>query len=482
MLMTIFAGALIAVLAGLLIKYLLTYLGSISQITWLEFAIGAALCALIVVPSVSFVGAKMAKASKLSYREFWSGYETEAFTTENRCSKSYEYADCAHSYRCDPVFHTHTRTVSDGTDANGNPKTRTETYTETHWHYCPEVTHELDYYVSTTLGKYTIATNLVPPSPYEHEWDRDHNLPADVIRDAYVPAFWAAAKSRLEAGDPGPVTKTMPYDNYILASQKTILKQWSAEMEQYEKAGLLPKVAKKTYDHYYADKAYFVGRPLGNKRAWRDAVMRFNAALGTTLQGDLHFVIVNSPKVRDADEYFGALVAYWQSPAMGKQALSKNGILVAVSSRDGQTIDWARAATGMPMGNEQMIQALQTQLKGAPLEPKALFGQAKGRLVPDPDDKGEYDVKVTVGDGLLASIILTGPTQFDRVCMLCDDEDDDGVGFGYLGGEIQPSTGHKVAIFFVALFFCFAVWGALAALGVPSGMRSMNDRWRSNLN
>jgi hypothetical protein len=39
-----------------------------------------------------------------------------------------------------------------------------------------------------------------------------------------------------------------------------------------------------------------------------------------------------------------------------------------------------------------------------------------------------------------------------------------------------------VAIFFVALFFCFAVWGAFAALGVPAAARSMSDRWRSNLN
>lgn len=484
MLMTILAGALIALLAGLLIRYLLVYLGSTAQITWLEFAVGAAICALVVVPAVSVVGAKMAKASKLSYREFWSGYETRAFTTVNRCSKTYEYSDCSHSYRCDPVHHLHTRTVSDGTDANGNPKTRTETYSETHWHYCPEVTHEIDYYVDTTLGKYTIATDLAPPNPYEHEWDRDRNLPQSVIRDAYIPPFWAQAKRRLSSGDPGPATKVMPYDNYILASQKTILKQWSAEMEQYERAGLLPKVSKETYDHYYADKAYFVGRAPGDKRAWRDAVMRFNGALGTTLQGDLHFVVVSS-RVTDPDEYFGALAAYWQSPAMGKHALSKNGILVAVGSRDGKVIDWARAATGMPMGNEQMIQAVQTRLKGAPLEPEALFGHPKARLVPDPDDKGEYDAEVSVGEGLLASVILSGPTQFDRVCMLCKDADDEGVGFGYLGGDIQPSTGHKVAIFFVALFFCFMVWGAFAALGVPAGVRSarsMYDRRRSNLN
>ena len=85
-----------------------------------------------------------------------------------------------------------------------------------------------------------------------------------------------------------------------------------------------------------------------------------DAALGSTLQGDLHLVIVDAKKISDPDNYSNALVAYWLSPKFGKDALSKNGIVVVLGTSDGKTVDYTYAAgadllTGQTVGHNQSL-------------------------------------------------------------------------------------------------------------------------------
>src|SRR5439155_22131201 len=98
------------------------------------------------------------------------------------------------------------------------------------------VTQEDSYYVETTLGTYTIAEHIFPANP--QNWRSSHSVPDDVPRG--VPALWAAAKQRLDSGDPGPVTAQRDYQNYILASQATILHKYSASIDRYKQEKLLP--------------------------------------------------------------------------------------------------------------------------------------------------------------------------------------------------------------------------------------------------
>src|SRR5262249_8758701 len=155
-----------------------------------------------------------------------------------------------------------------------------------------------------------------------------------------------------DSGNPGPVTAREDYDNYILASQSSILHKFSGSIDQYKKDGVLPKISHDILSPYYASRVYFVGvNPPGD---WQWYINKYDAALGVSLQGDLHLVIVDANKVGSPDDYSQALIAYWQSQEFGKDALSKNGIVVVVGTKDGQTVAWARAGTGMPVGNEAL--------------------------------------------------------------------------------------------------------------------------------
>lgn len=450
MLTVLFIG-LIAVATGLLLKFVFDHYGTGFTISWTELAIGGVVCALVIAWPVVHIGTNMARASATTYKEFWSGYEATAPVQTFHCHKysddDFGGDDCTHHYRCDPYEVTRTRVVT-YTDSNGDTHTRVETYQETHWHHCPVAPWERSFYVMTTLGSgYTFAGHLLPP--------------------ANPPPSWSAAKARITSGDPGPVTEIHSYSNYILASQKTILKKYSGDVGNYAKAGLMPNVAKDVSPPYAGRKLYVVGAPPGiDAKTWSQAVDYFNAAFGTDLQGDLHFLIVNANKVRDPDDWFGALNANWQSKKQGKHAISKNGVIVAVGTTDGKTIAWARAQTGMPLGNEALLTQIQSDLKGQRLDPMVVLGHPVGivRQV-----GGKWKAKVNPGDGILAKDAW-GTNRFVRVCMACKSKGDKGLGYGYLNGEIQPSTGAKVAIFFVAFVLCLAVWGAMLAIGpIPVG-------------
>lgn len=445
---------LIAALIGLGARQIFRYQKSDYQITWLEYAIGLAVCALVLFPLTSFLGYKVAKANKVSYNEFWNGVETQAVWDKVGCSRD---SGCRYDYNCDPyevtIYHS----------AVG--KVPAYTTTETHYHSCPYATEEWSFTVKTTLGDYSIASGNLPDNPESY---RSKPIPGNIPRG--VPDFWAQAKARLDAGTPGPVTVRKQYDNYILASTNNIIKKHSTDIRTYVDAKLFPPPVKDIRDFYYANKFYPVGVAVAGD--WQFAVNRFNAALGGNLQGDLHFVLVDANKVTNADSYAIALGAYWQSPTFGKDDISKNSIIVVAGTTDGTTIAWARAQTGMPVGNEALMLDIQNSLKGAPLDPAVIFGNPVAKAV---DVNGKTKIQVTNGNGLLEKAVW-GEHKFARVCMTCKDEHN--VGYNYLKSEIQPSTGQKVWIVVLSIFESLIIWGLFLAIGKPTPKITRNKRDR----
>src|SRR3989338_612059 len=243
LILAIFA-VLVALAAGLIVKLALDFFKVPLEITWLEFAVASFVIALVIVPLTTWAGWTIAKSNNLSFNEYWNGYELRADRERIPCTRD---GPCAHEYDCDPWIHIHTETY---TDSEGH--THTNTYPHTHYHSCPYTTEEWTFCVDTTLGFYTIGDHWLPTDPKSHRFRANHSVPDKI--PAGIPAFWSKAKARVDNGKPGPVTKRMQYDNYILASDNSILKQYSDKISQFLDAGLLPKVTHDVHDFFYADK------------------------------------------------------------------------------------------------------------------------------------------------------------------------------------------------------------------------------------
>lgn len=455
---TIVVTVLATLIAGLAVKTLLDRRGSAQQVTWTEFAVTSVVLGGLLVPGAVLGGNALAKSNLLTFEEFWSGYETAADWDTVRCEKN---GRCRHTYRCDrhTVMVTRTRTVPDG-----NGGTRTETYTdwETRYHSCPYTTEEWTFTVATSLGDtFTIARGQLPDDPDTYRWQgrgfetRQREL--DRLPRG-VPARWQQVADRLAAGEPGPATAIKTYDNYLLASQRDQLRAAADELAAYRDADLLPKVAAEVTDLYHATKVYPVGAP-GLAGDWAGTVMRFNAALGTTRQGDLHVVVVEDALVEDVNDYTAALQAYWSSPELGRNALSKNGLVLVLGGDDGRVV-WARVFTGMPHGNDTLRERVSDALVGGDLtDPQRLLGSPSGTLT----EVGK--VEVVYDGGAFEELVFAEGGGFERVCMTCTDEHDEGAGFLHLAAEIRPTTGQQVAIAMVVALLTAVGWAVPVATG-----------------
>lgn len=421
------------------------------KVGWAGFACG--IVAIILVGSIAgAVGERWAKDNQLTYNEFLNGYETEAVHLVNTCT---EDGSCHHTYSCD----SYTITVMDtSTDSKGN--VTVSSHTETRWRSCPYATEEHTYIIKTSLKKdYTIADNIFTADP--QEWRGGEGLPTDVPRGD--PAFWTAAAKRIADGNPGPVVVASTYKNYILASQNSILKQFSGAVDDYKKQNMLPQIASAAKNSgidspYIGTKVYFV-KDMPNKDAWRAAVNQFDSAIGTDLQGDMHVVFVD--KDTDKDRYKGALNAYWTGPELEKNDLSKNGIVLIIGT-DGKTGSWVRAFTGMPGGNEGMLTQLES-LKNIDLSnPSALLGTPKGVI------NGDKKVKEIVHSQGQIEQIVWGTNKFKRVCMTCEGNGDSGQGFTYLDAEIEPTGGQTATIMIVSGILFALIWAGIAWAQIPS--------------
>jgi hypothetical protein len=470
--------ALIAIMAagagGFLIKFLLDRNGGELEITTKEFVVGMALISMVLAPLSGKIGTEMAKKNMLTYQEYWNGWETGVRWEKITCTKD---GPCKWEYDCDPYLcnpHPCNCTCT-SRDSSGNCTSEScSTCYDTCYHDCPYCSEEWSFFVSSTLQEFVIAENRLPDNPDSKRWDRSERVPRSVVERAGtgIPEFWSDVRSRIGANAPGAVTVTRPYDNYVLASERTILKQYSGAIARLDSLKLLPKIQDRIYDFYNADKAYFVGYRPADPIRWRDALARFNAAFGIELNGDLHLVLTRVPSIDpNPDEYALALKAYWQdSRIFGRRALSKNAVVVIVGVSPENRVLWSRATTGMPLGNELMLATLRDGLKGVLVDPDSLLGNVGGDL-----RSGRGAVVTTHGAGAIERIVwgMNNPqTRFDRVSMGGNDPKGGG-GFAYLEDEMQLTTGQKVWIGVVIFLLSGFVWLAAAFIGP----RTWKQRW-----
>jgi hypothetical protein len=460
-------GVIIAVaLAGLAVRAILEARGSDARITWREYAIGMAISPVVAI-LVAWAGWVGARNSQLAFTEYWNGWEVAAVKSATTCERD---GSCRWDYQCDPYRCSYECGGYEGSGKNRRYVSRT--CWKTCYHQCPYVDSEYHYTVATTLGSYTIAGNVFPENPQTHRWRASESIPQDVINGAGVgdPPFWVSANTRCLASQPGPVTARKSYQNFILASDRTLMKEHSGDIKGYQAKNLLPTLQHGIQAFYYADKVSFVGWQPSNRIVWQDALARLNGALGVELQGDLHLVIIKDEAVTvNPERYVLALKAYWQDKeSWHADTLSKNAVVVVLGTADGLTVSWSRLFTGMPLGNEKLIVVMRDGLKGQPLTPESLIGPPVGQR----DAKGVH--YPPQGQTSVLQRFLWGlddpTTKFARVKMSGKDGKS---GFLYLRNEIQPTTGQLWAIIIVTFLFGCGVWVWAAVHFDPSERR----RW-----
>jgi len=452
MLWALLIAAAVVAASGLAFKFGIdrSRMSSRLGINWHEFIAGLIAAFLVVMPSVFLVGKAWSTAEALVYQEFYNGVETSATVQVEDCfpghsggSSSSGHSNCNYEYRTGETYtytETYTVTVSDGCDSKGNCKSHSETRTrtETGYIYNPYANKEYQYAISDSIGgDYRFPQVFVK----DGEGYGGQAIPGDIPRGD--PAEWLDAKTHLEEGDPRPVTRMFNYDNYILASHDELLTPFSEDVEQFKEEGILPEHTKNItsdplygFSDSYADKVSFVGVTVADESAWQKSLMSFDAALGTELQGDLHLVLIDSSLVSSPTDYLNALKAYWLGDDFGRRAVAKNAIIV-VAGVEGDEVQWAQASTGMPFGNEVMLQGIANSLPGTQLDPTQLIGTPRTVVTPATGDEDDT-TKVTISEspGVLERVVLED-FPFQRACMDCVD-DGEQIGYKDLVSQIEP--------------------------------------------
>ncbi len=438
-------------------------------VTGLEFGVISPIIVLFALLVTVVWGPDMARAQAAEgYQQFFNGSVTRAVQEEIPCERD---GSCIHEYKCDPYLDTETYYETEtyiGADGKSATRSVAKTRTVTKYHDCPEATHEYNYKLETNIGDtITVASHIFAANP--QRWRRGEQLSANVPRGA--PESWVVSLQRLQAGDAEPVTGVKSYTNYILPSEGTLYKKNSGNIAKYKQAGLLPEHTQGLQGNPtfglvpQARKMQFVGGLAADSmETWTDRLMRFNAVLGPTRQGDLHIVAMPADAVSNPQDYLNALMAHWQSD-LGKWGFPKNGIALVLGVGNDGRIKWSRAKTGMPGGNGSMLSAMTLNLEGERFDPDVLLGKAtvapvldgKGNLVLDKD--GDPLFNYGGSDGRLGKIIFR-EFPFKRVCMNCKDKDDEGTGYVYLKDSIPVSTGYMWFWFFLVFFVSLGLWAA----------------------
>ena len=485
MLFVTIIAVVIAAIIGLVVKGI--FAASLSEdvygnrrgISKAEYAAVTIAMGLVFAPLTSWAGNALSINSIVTYTQFVNGAETAATDNVTECyaghsgsSHSAGRSNCEHTYVAGSYTwqEMHTR---QSCDSKGKCTTEIYYTTEFAYIYAPYATREHEYVIESSMGaggdmKFTFPYAYLDADPVPYNYHgRIEPIPGDILRGA--PADWAEADTRLKAGDPRAVTKLSEYKNYILASDDELLKTFGPRLDEYRAANLLP-------DHTWninsdpitgpsrsqADKVSFVGVNVNDPVAWQQAVMRFNASLGMKLQGDMHVVIVDAAQVpmSDAVPYTQSLKAYWQSDAYGKRAIAKNGIILVLGVDVNQgVIDWSEASTGMPFGNELMIQFLRDELPGKMLDPVLIFGSPKiiikPGITPDKFTNEDYAITLSKPSGIVESIVFE-KAPFKRARMSCDDGTC--VGYKDLVAKIEPTGSQKTMIVVVTELIALGLW------------------------
>jgi hypothetical protein len=446
---------------------------------------GGLVAAFLLPLPVYAIWTNVAKDDAHTFYEYWNGSEISADLQTRECQRD---GSCQNTYQCDPYTVYETETY---TDSEGNLKTRT--VSKTKYHSCPYSSQETLYTVNTTLGGYDVEGWLMTGEPFRF----GTLIPGGQVTDA--PVLWTEAKSRIDSGKPGGVTKSAAYKNYILASDRTLFKQYSDVMEEYKTEGVLPAPASNIIDLYDATKVYNAGVENVDTAKFADDVQYLNAAFGSELYGDLHIVFVDSKKALDPTNYTNALRAYWTSKELGKHAIAKNTMVIIVgvekykkstqieptatpspeqttapntpvveepTIKEGTPVaSWVRAFTGMPVGNESLMTQIQSDLQGEVISSNFIghpnYDSANGSYV--------------MSDGLIENILF-GTNKFERVSMNADDTDDNGGGFQYLAAEWEPDAGTIIGINIVSSILVLFALGGAGMLGL--NMRNDKDYLR----
>jgi len=444
MITTILTAILAVMGAGLIAKRLVQD-SWYHEITIKEFCIAVIASLVIGIPAGFGVVYNMARNSEATFVEFWNGREVRAVERPVACRRD---GVCRWEYDCDPYLVTYSCNCT---------KDGCSTCTRTEYHSCPYVNTEYNYYIETTLGNYTIDNNRFPYDWANQRWRARTSIPTHVANRAGVgpPQFWLDALQRLNAGDPWAVTQRREYTNYVLAARSTTIMQRDAEtyVQQYKE--LLPDFDADIYNFYQADKVYGIGP--WNRSAWSDVVARFNASF-SFFQGDLHLTLVDADKhTIDPDAYASALKTYWMRADLGDRPLAKNTFVVILGVRQ-DTIEWARAFTGMPVGNDAAVIAVRDDLPGQEFTVANLFGDIDLTA-----SKPDY------GDGVLATILATSQaTKFRRVYMS---------DFEYLFKEIPVPWGWRVLAGLVSALLSIPLWILMAKVGDPPKSRERYGYW-----
>lgn len=438
---------------GLIIKIVLDYISKDrrikNKITWFEYIVILVVCSFIIAPATIALWNYLSFRSKVEYREYWNGWETGAHIETTVCHKN---GSCKHTYECDPHEVSYSCNCHPSCTGSGSSQSCTEscdTCYQTEYDNCPYCDNEYDYIVDTTLGSFIIDTHRFPENPNDHRWRESEHIPDSVIQYAGVgaPDFWNMVDKRLKAGNPGPATQIKIYDNYIYASDNSILKQYSGSIDKYKK--LLPTISSGVHDFYLADKVYFVGCNTPDRNMWIERLNYLNAAVGSELQGDIHLIIVGD-SIKNPDEYVIALQSYWQDKKFfGKSTLPKNTIVIILGT-DGKKIVWGRAFTGMPTGNKELMTDVMNNFRGANFTVDSILGSVH-------KEKGQIVHTL----GLLESSIYgyrDRVTKFKRVSMQSKDKGDNGTGFLYLQNEIVPSTSSRIWCMVFCIFLSCIGW------------------------
>jgi hypothetical protein len=481
----IIAALIAGFITGALLKRFHPYL----RITQAEFVTGAIAICLILVPSTAWIGWKIAQASNLTFYENWNGWESSA---TRELIKTERDGPGRWTYDCDP----YTVIVSYDCGDSKNPKTCYRT--ETRYHQCPYTTFELNYDVGTTLGDYTVDTHRLPDNPNQHRWRRSVPVPDYIQQRAGVgePRSWRALRERLQQGQPAPVTTRNAYDNYILASNESLMRKHSADIAEYEAKGLMPKLSRGLSGFINPQRCFVFGNvPFSN--GWAQSLAYTNGSLGQ-VQCDLYVVITNDKLIGgNPDRYMLALQAYMLDAGKhGKDALAKNALVVLIGTRDsGERVDYARAFTGMPRGNERLAIALNEQLAGKPFSHELLLGKptsvAKSSQSNAPDDSlfssiaSRWSISVMSQaqrePGIIPRILMGKEVQgvrFKRVSMTGKDGQG---GYLYLRNDIRLGRDQEWYIGIAAFITSCLIWVLFAMCDGDSFFNEVLRKLRSHI-
>lgn len=407
----------------------------------------AILAALLAPWGVYSITAAVSKNDDQTFYEYWNGSEVSVSASAIPCERD---GRCSHDYDCDPYT---TVTMETYTDSKGNTQTRPVTKTE--YHSCPYSTEETTYKINTTIGPFTAGDSLMTGG----EFRPFKNIPGG--RQA-APATWLDAKNRIDSGTPSGVTARHTYKNFILSADVTLFKNYSDRIEDLEKEGLLPTPVSDVHAIYQANKAYSVGDIKIDMASMNRQLTQLNAFTGSEMSGDTHIVFVEAAKAGDRTDYTNALKAYWSSEKVGKNAIAKNTLtlVVGVTQKDNKpTVDWATGFTGMPVGNEALLQEF-SNLKGSVID-----GNFIGSPKFSPSSK-KYELS-----GGKVETMISGEHRFSRVSMSASDENDNGSGFSYLSESWQM----KPAQLAIAIWVSSIVSGIILLTGTLLGFRMASN-------